>query len=173
MITITEPSALRYHSPNTRLPKSRMTDARTATTVTTLPSELRHPHPSSLVSTPSDYLQRPIQPAENYHLFSRTMLKNKSLLVPTRLALKRQRASIKAPLRALESVESQSFQMELGNPDELLIHWNSQQDEPTEEDPPAGFSPEHQTFQNSSHFRGPLRVNTPYNAPADIALLYK
>lgn len=172
MITISEPAALRFHSQTNLLPKSRMTDERTPTTMTTMPSDLRRPHAPSLISTSTDYRSRSNHPGDNYYSFTRSTLKNKSFLVPTRLALKRQRASLKDPLRPIEPIQPHSLQMELGNPDDILIRW-SPPSQTTDHEIQTEFSAEQNHLQHSSHFPGPLRMNTPYNAPADIALLLK
>ena len=172
MLTISEPAMLRFHSQTNLLPKSRLTDERTATTMTTLPSELRRPHAPSLVSMSTESPRQPNRPGDNFYSFTLSTLKNKSFLVPTRLALKRQRASLKDPVRAFVPLQSESLQLELGNPDDFLIRW-SPPSQTEEDEMRLEFSPEQQRLQHSSQCPGPLRMNTPFNAPADISLLYK
>ena len=181
MITVLDPLTLRYHTNQLQLPRSRLTEERTSPTCTTMPSALRRPHAASLISTAFDVPSPRSDPEKNYQLFSKSLLKNKSLLVPRRLALKRQRGPLKGPVKAYGPVKLDLLQMELGNPEEYLLQWDSYDDEQDDEDdeqirkvsPRLNVSPEKKQNELSSQYSSPLRVTTPHTAPADISMLFK
>ena len=138
---------------------------------------MKHPHAASLVSPAPDVTPQTLNPEKNYHLFSKTLLKNKSLLVPRRLALQRQRGPMKGPMMVYGPVKFDLLQMELGNPEEYLMQWDSYDDDDEDDrqnTPRLNVSLEKkQTELLSSHHPSSMRVNTPHTAPTDISLLYK
>jgi len=126
----------------TELTRSRMNRDSTTPTRTSI---IKHVHDTSLVSLAYNFASRVSRRQESYEKFSASLLKNKSLLVPTRLALKRQRAAIKSPTLQYEPVRSETFQIELGNPGDITT---------------------------SNHINQ-LREDTPHTLPKDISLLYR
>ena len=78
-------------------------------TMTTMTPIIKHAHENSLVSLAHDFAHRGTKRDENYQAFSASLLKNKSLLVPTRLALKRQRAALKDRSLQYEPIQFRSI----------------------------------------------------------------
>ena len=150
-----------------RAPSSQLDGDPTISTLTSMPTALKHPHVNSIEfseqSTPNA--------AENFEKFSSCLLKNKNLLVPTRLALKRQRAGFKPPSRQIliEHVNSNTFQMELGNPDEgqTSIDYESDDGGNTLLTHADTIRLRSQSNQSS------ISRDTPHTAPTDISLLYR
>ena len=175
MNTIAEASSSRCNRSYAQTPGSRILRDVGASTVTTIPPVLKHPHDNSVNSFEHHPRQSPSQSEENLDQFTRKLLKNKSLLVPTRLALKRQRATLQPSTRRLEPLYSDTVQMELGNPDEYLMHNVSTDDEDLKaimsENLPS--PPEQYRTQSISNQSSPIREETPHTLPADISLLYR
>jgi hypothetical protein len=123
----------------------------------TVISERKHAHETSLVSfghhPPSRRSKRP----ETFQKFSASLLKNKTLLVPTRLALRRQRAALKSPSLQHEPIQSETFQIVLGNP--------TDQDERT--------SPEYRQIKSASNSTSQHKEDLSHPLPTDISLMYK
>jgi len=134
--------------------KSRM--IRNSTTPTRI-SIVKHAHDTSLVSLAHNFAAGFSKRQENYQKFSASLLKNKSLLVPTRLALKRQRAALKSPTLQYEPIRSETFQIELGNSDDTTIR----------------SSPEPHRIKSTSNYISLLREDTPHTLPKDISLMYR
>ena len=116
---------------------------------------------AGLVPSAHDLSSRSLNAEENYQRFSGMLLKNKSLLVPTRLALKRQRATLKGLDWQTRSAPLDGLQMELGNSDEFFVDLDDE-DEAEQERRPA--QPRHTT---------PLSMVIPRTAPTDMSLLHK
>lgn len=81
-------------------------------------SVLRHAHDTSLISLAQNFASQTTKRENAYGNLSSSLLKNKNLLVPTRLALKRQRAAMRSPLLQYEPIQSETYQIELGNTNE-------------------------------------------------------
>lgn len=150
-----------------RAPSSRLDGDPTVSTLTSMPTALKHPHANSI-----DFSEQPtLNAVENFEKFSSCLLKNKNLLVPTRLALKRQRAGFKPPSRQIliEHVNSNTLQMELGNPDEGRTPIDYESDDGA-----------NTLITHTDTIGLPSRSNqsstsrdTPHTAPTDISLLYR
>lgn len=175
MNTIAEIASSRGNRSYSQTPASRTLRDMGASTVTTIPPVLKHPHENSVNSFEQHHRQSPSQSEENLDQFTRRLLKNKSLLVPTRLALKRQRATVQPLTRRLEPLYSDTVQMELGNPDEYLMHNVSTDDEDLKAIMSQNIqpSPEQYRTQSISNQSSPIREETPHTLPADISLLYR
>jgi len=91
---------------------------RQSATTSRVTSVLKHPHDISLISLANNFVSQTSKRTTDYERLSSSLLKNKNLLVPTRLALKRQRAAICSPLLQYEPIRSETFQIELGNTNE-------------------------------------------------------
>jgi hypothetical protein len=171
MTTIKE----RYNRSYVLTPSSRVNGDMAPSVVTTIPQTLKRPHDNSLVSLTQDLPYRTSNPERNFQTFSASSLKNKTLLVPTRLALKRQRATFRGPTMQFEPIQTDALQMELGNAEELTIH--NDQDDDDEHNiittPIIHLSPEQNRMQSTSNHTSPLRGDTPHTAPTDISLLYR
>lgn len=122
----------------------------------TVASTLRHAHDTSLTSLAHHFAAQTSKRDENYRQFSASLLKNKSLLIPTRLALKRQRAALKSPSLQYEPLRSETFQIELGNSD--------QGTSPT---------PEYIRAKSTTNSTSQIREDTPHTLPTDISLMYR
>lgn len=119
----------------------------------TMSSVMKHAHDNTLISLAHNFATRHSKRDENYRKFSESLLKNKSLLVPTRLALRRQRAALKSPALHYEPLRSAAYQIELGTSIET-----------------TSSSPEYiRTKSTNSHGRG----DTPQTIPTDISLMYR
>ena len=116
---------------------------------------------AGLVPSAHDLSSRSLNAEENYQLFSGILLKNKSLLVPTRLALKRQRATLKGPAWQSRSAPLDGLHIELGNFDEYLVN-SEDEDEAEQEQRPA--QPRHTT---------PLSMVVPRTVATDTSLSHK
>jgi hypothetical protein len=110
-------------------------------------SILKHVHDNSLITLAHNFAYQASKRQANYQKFSASLLKNKTLLVPTRLALKRQRAAFKSPTLQYEPIQSETFQIELGNSNNI----------PSSED--------HRIKSTSIH--------TNHTTPNDISLMYR
>jgi hypothetical protein len=174
MNTVTDTSPIRYNGSYTMTPGSQNKDHRATSTMTTMPAAIKHPHDNSAASFTQEFPQRMSNPEQKFQAFSTSLLKNKGLLVPTRLALKRQRASLKAPTMTFEPDRSDILQMELGNPDELLLHSNPDDEEHTTlVSQNTHLLSGQNGMQSTSYRSSPLRGDTPHTAPTDISLLYR
>jgi len=122
----------------------------------TMSSVIKYAHDTSLVSLAHNFASDISRRQGNYQRFSASLLKNKSLLVPTRLALKRQRAALKSPALQYEPLQSETFQIELGNPDE-----------------PTATSLGHNRIRSTLNYTNQLREETSQTLPIDISLMYR
>lgn len=141
-------SPSRLETPKTKL----VADINTPTVASTL----KHAHDTSLTSLAHNFASRLSKREEHYRQFSASLLKNKSLLVPTRLALKRQRAALKSPSLQYEPLRSEIFQIELGN-----------------FDPSTSPSPEYIRAKSTTNSNSQIREDTPHTIPTDISLMYR
>jgi hypothetical protein len=127
-------------------------------------------HDNSVASFAQDLPPRIQIPEQKLLKFSTTSLKDRALLVPTRLALKRQRPPIKPPTIKHESVNSDTFQIELGHLEESTTHRVQDYDKyhslMSQNTP---FYPE----QSTAFHPNSARVDTPYTAATDISLMYR
>ncbi|CAF0895140.1 unnamed protein product [Rotaria sordida] len=175
MTTVTDTSNLHHNRNNVKTPTSQIIGDLKTSTKTTMPYNIKDSHHNSLVSFAQDFSQSIPNPKNNFQKFSTSLLKNKALLVPTRLALKRQRASLKPPTLKYEPVRSDTLQMELGNPEELTLHSDQDEDEHTTAmiSQYMQLPKEQNRMQSTSNQSSPLREDTPHTGPTDIALLYR
>lgn len=173
--TITDTSLIHSTNRNYPLtPTSRMAGDMASSTITTIPAVIKHPHENSLISFEQNLPQQIPNADENFEKFTTTLLRNKTLIVPRRLALKRQRASLKSPTRKLDPIYTNTLQMELGNPDELTLHSDHDDDELTTMiSQNIHLSPVQNRIQSNSNHTSPLRGDTPHTLPTDISLLYR
>lgn len=174
MNTIAEISSSRCDRSYPQTPASKILRDMGASTVTTIPPVLKQPHDNSVNSFEQNPRQISSPPEENLDQFSKKLLKNKSLLVEARLALKRQRATLQPSARKFEPLYTDVVQMELGNPDEYL-HSVSTDDEDVKAFIAQNLqpSPEQYRTQSISNQSSPVREETPHTLPADISLLYR
>lgn len=142
-----------YNSNRLETPKSKIIGDFNAPTMS---SVMKHAHDNSLISLAHNFASRLSKREANYRKFSESLLKNKSLLVPTRLALKRQRAALKSPSLQYEPIRSAAYQIELGNSEEATS-------------PSPEYIRAKSTTNSSSHGRD----DTPQALPADISLMYR
>jgi len=174
MSTMADTSFSRYNRSRLLSPASRMVGDMATSTETIIPAILKRPHNNSAMSFEQKLPQHTPNAEENFEKFSTSLLKNKTLLVPRRLALKRQQTSFKPPKKNLEPVYSDTLQMELGNPEEFTIHNDRDDDEPnTIITQNTHLSPEQNRTQSTSNNTSLLRGDTPHTAPTDISLLYR
>jgi hypothetical protein len=152
-----------YLRSRTVTPRSKIISALATSTMTTMAPAVKHAHDTSLVTLAQDFAHQISKHEEKYEKFSASFLKNKSLLVPTRLALKRQRAALKAPSLQYEPIQSETYQIELGNPDDIV----------TQDDYHRTISAEENRIKSTSTRLSPLRGDTPHTLPTDISLMYK
>jgi hypothetical protein len=144
--------------PHSNYARTRAVTARS--NMTAMTSIVKHTHENSLVTLAQDFASRTSNRSENHQAFSLSLLKNKSLLVPTRLALKRQRAALKDRSLQYEPIQSDVFQIELGNPDEVL----------TQKSEDDRHSSDYHRIKSTS---SPSREDTPRTLPTDISLMYR
>jgi hypothetical protein len=87
---------------------------------------MQHAHVTSSASTAREQIYT-ISPEhhERYRILSTAPLNNRNLLVPTRLALKRQRATMKGLSLHNQSTRSAIFQMELGHNQDVEGQYDS------------------------------------------------
>ena len=150
---VTEFSPSNYNRNRLETAKSKLIEN---VTTPTMSSVMKHAHDTSLITLAHNFASRLTKREENYQKFSASLLKNKSLLVPTRLALKRQRAALKSPSLQYEPLRSESFQIELGNFDQTTA--------PT---------PEYIRTKSTTNSTSQLREDTPHTLPTDISLMYR
>jgi hypothetical protein len=150
---MTESIPSNYNRSRLETPRSRIIGN---ITTPTMVSVMKHAHDTSLVSLAHNFASELLKRQENDQGFSASLLKNKSLLVPTRLALKRQRAAIKSPTLQHEPIQSETFQIELGNPDENIAT-------------PTEFN----HIKSTSNYINQLREEIPQTVPTDISLMYR
>ncbi len=125
-------------------------------TTPTMSSVMKHAHDTSLISLAHNFASQISKRQGNYKKFSSSLLKNKSLLIPTRLALKRQRAALKSPSLQYEPIRSNTFQIELGNTDET-----------------TATPPDYTRIKSTSNYTSQFREETPHTLPTDISLMYR
>lgn len=176
MNTITEVSSSRGNRSCSQTSASRIIRDMATSTVTTIPQALKQPHENSVTSFEQYPEQQHPSPnsQEDFEKFTRKLLKNKSLLVPRRLALKRQRASLRPSSKHLEPLYTDTLQMELGNPGECFSR-NGQYDDDlkTTVSQNLRLSSEQCRTQSLSNLSSPVREDTPHTLPTDISLLYR
>jgi hypothetical protein len=174
MNTITDTSPLYITRNHSRTPVSRIIGDMATPTVTAMSSFIKRPHDNSVSSVEQNFPHRISNPQEQFENFSKSLLKNKALLVPTRLALKRQRASLIAPTKKVEPIYSDALQMELGNPEEFTLHSDQGDDElDTMISQNIHLSSEQNRMQSRSNHTSPLRGGTSHTVPTDISLMYR
>jgi hypothetical protein len=174
MNTIKDTSSLHHNRSHLQTSSSRLIRDTGSSTLTTMLPVITHPHDNSVISMEENLPHRLLNAEENFEKFSTSLLKNKTLLVPRHLALKRQRASLKLPNQKLRPVYSDTLQMELGNPEGFLS--NNDRNEGgmnTMMSQYIRLSPEKNRIQSTSNDTTPLRGDTPQTAPTDISLLYR
>lgn len=154
MISITKQLPSNNIPSRTDTARSRM--IRQSTTPT-MASVLTHAHDNSLISLAHNFASGVTKRQENYQKFSASLLKNKSLLVSTRLAIKRQQAALQSPSLQYEPLRSETFQIELGNPTDIK----------------STSSPDYNRIKSTSHYTSHLRGDTPHTALTDISLMYR
>lgn len=168
MNTITDTLRSRYNqSQPIAPPPTQFAGYLTESSETTIPAVTKHPHNNSVILVEPNFPRRMLKPTEDFEKFSKSLMRNKTLLVPTRLALKRQRASFKPRIKKVEPIYSNTLQMELGNPEEVTSHIDRESDEGT-----IIVSEQNQT-QGTSNNTNSLRGDTPHTLPTDISLLYR
>jgi hypothetical protein len=172
---MTETPFLRYNQSCLLSPASRMVGDMVTSSETTMPAVLKHPHDNSVMSFEHKLPYYTLNAEENFSKFSTSLLKNKTLLVPRRLALKRQQPSLKSSTKKLQPVYSDTLQMELGNPEESTVHNNRDDDEfNTTITQNIHLSSEQNRLKSTSNNTSSLlRGDTPHTAPTDISLLYR
>jgi hypothetical protein len=135
----------------------------------------RRQHDNSVASI--EHHLPPIQhvsnPKEDFEQFSNKLMKNKTLVVPRRLALKRQRAPLKPTAKKLAPLYTDSLQMELGNPEELALRSDHGEEDLKTMISNIHSSVDHNHSQSISNHSSPRRDETPHTVPADISLLYR
>ncbi|CAF1116969.1 unnamed protein product [Rotaria sordida] len=167
MIDVTEPLLSKSIRSRSVPAKSKIIHDLGTSTLTTMTPITKHVHNISLVTLAQNFAHRVSKRQENYQKFSASLLKNKTLLVPTRLALKRQRAAFRSPLLQYEPVRSERFQIELGNLDNTIIQNHRDDTRPT-------TTPEDDNrIRSTSNQTNSLREDTPHILPTDISLMYK
>ncbi|CAF2585624.1 unnamed protein product [Rotaria sp. Silwood2] len=167
MIGVPESLPSRYIRGRTATAKVKVIHELAGSTLTTMTPITKRAHNISLVTLAQDFAHRVSKRQENYQKFSSSLLKNKSLLVPTRLAIKRQRAAFKGPSLQYEPVRSEKFQMELGSlvdTTEQIYRGDTRQTTTPEED---------NRIKSTSIPTSSLREDTPHTNPADISLMYR
>jgi hypothetical protein len=163
MISITNSSPSNNIRSRTVTARSRSMGDLATPTITPIRN---HPHDISLVSFAHNFVSRTSKRRESYQKFSASLLKNKSLLVPTRLALKRQQAALKSPTLLYEPIRSDTFQIELGNPSDITTQNDQQYTK--------AISSEHNQIKSTSNYNsGQVKEDIPYTLPTDILLMYR
>lgn len=150
MISIAE------QSPSNNITRTTTAKSKMIRTTPTLTTVLTHAHDNSLVSLAHNFASQGTKRQESYHKFSASLLKNKSLLVPTRLAIKRQRAALKSPSLQYEPIHSETYQIELGNPTDMI-----------------SASSDFRRVKSTSFHTSHVKEDTSHTIPTDIALLYR
>jgi hypothetical protein len=132
-------------------------------------------HMISFVSTTTDLAQINSKYDDNNHLLSTLSLKDKSLLVPARLAIKRQRKSIRNDRKYVQQpIVQDLFQIELGEIDQNLVHpYADYSKKHTNELIGSNTTREKHRRYLSAYPSSAVRVNTSYSTPRDISLLYR
>ncbi|CAF3800127.1 unnamed protein product [Rotaria socialis] len=166
MTRVAEPLPSKYLRSRTATAKLKHTIDLAVPTMTTMTPVVKDVHNISLVTLAQDFAYQVSKRQGNYQKFSETLLKNKSLLVPRRMAVKRQRAGFKGPSLQYEPVRSENYQIELGNSTDTTAQTNRNESRPT-------TSPEDTQNQTSSHRTSSLREETPHALPSDISLMYR
>ncbi|CAF3610687.1 unnamed protein product [Rotaria socialis] len=166
MTRVAEPLPSKYLRSRTATTKLKHTIDLAVPTMTTMTPVVKDVHNISLVTLAQDFAYQVSKRQGNYQKFSETLLKNKSLLVPRRMAVKRQRAGFKGPSLQYEPVRSENYQIELGNSTDTTAQTNRNESRPT-------TSPEDTQNQTSSHRTSSLREETPHALPSDISLMYR
>ncbi|CAF1162348.1 unnamed protein product [Rotaria sp. Silwood1] len=167
MTDVTQPLPSRYTRSRTATAKVKVINDLAASTVTTITPMVKRAHDISLVTLAQDFAYRVSKRQENYQKFSASLLKNKSLLVPTRLALKRQRAAFKGPSLQYEPIRSEKFQIELGS-------LNDERGQSNRIDTRQTTTPEDDNrIKSTSNQTSSLREGTPHTIPTDISLMYR
>ena len=163
MTAVTEPFPSNKFRKRTASGKAKVINSFAASTVTTMTPMIKQTHNTSLASLAHNFAHRVSNHQENYQRFSASLLKHKNLLVPTRLAIKRQQAALKYPSLQYEPMRSDGLQIELGTTDDELIRYNQRT-------PP---SPDYTQTKTTLYQSGPVREDTPHTLPTDISLMYR
>lgn len=177
MTTMGDTPNLHHGQDDTKTEMSHIIGDATGSTLVNLQNTGKNAHPNSLVSFLQDIPEHVSNPKQDVLKFSTSLLKNKALLVPTRLALRRQRPSVKASTVLSEPILSNTHQIELGNPEDLPSqndHRNTTNSELNTLGPQVlHLSREKFRMQSTSNQSSPLREDTPHTLPTDISLLYR
>lgn len=174
MTTVTDTSYLHNSRQHVMTPVSRAMGDLTTSTAANMTAAIKNPHFNSLVTFGQDMSHSLPNAEDNFQKFSTTLLKNKALLVPRRLALKRQRASLRPSLKQFEPISTDTLQLELGNPDDSPLHSERDYDERmTLTSHNMRYSREMNRMHSTSNHTTPLREDTPHTLPADISLMYR
>lgn len=88
-------------------------------TIKTITPAIKTTHDHSISSSLNDFAHHATTNEPKLRKISTTSLKDKGLLVPARLALKRQRPVLKPPVIKPESEDSDGFQIELGRTEDF------------------------------------------------------
>ena len=153
MSTATETQLYRFHTDQT----PSIGDPPTSM-ITPILNPATAVHPSSLASITQEHRLANVSSLNKQYRQNPTpVLKNRNLLVAARLALRRQRAALRGPTLHHEPVRSETLQMELGNPDEVLLEHNRD----------TTLSP------SLSNRTSPFRQESPQTIPADISLMFR
>lgn len=168
MTGVTETSPSKYARSRTTTARIKSSNDLTVPTRTSMTPATKHAHDTSLVTLAQEFAFRVSKRQENYQKFSETLLKNKSLLVQRRLAIKRQRSGLRGPLLNYEPIRSEKYQIELGNSTDVTTNAGRTRIEsrPT-------TSPEDNITQTTSNHSSALREDTSQQAPTDISLMYR
>ncbi|UJR27010.1 hypothetical protein I4U23_008315 [Adineta vaga] len=126
-------------------------------TIKTIVPSVKHVHDNSIASPTHDFARNMTKNESKYPKISITSLKDKGLLVPARLALKRQRATLKPPITRYEPEDSEGFQIELGR---------------TEEFEPQN-SQDRKLLLTTPNHPNSARGCTPHTIATDISVQYK
>ncbi|CAF0791762.1 unnamed protein product [Adineta ricciae] len=125
--------------------------------IKTIVPAVKNTHDNSTSSSLNDFAHHTTTNEPKLRKISTTSLKDKGLLVPARLALKRQRPMLKLPVTKPELDDSDGFQIELGR---------------TEDFEPEN-SQERKRLQTTPHNLNSARECTPYTIATDISVRYK
>lgn len=144
-----------------------------STMTTTALDTIHRAHPTSLASVSPDETDRFLKLEENIRKQPLIFIRDRNLLVAQRLALKRQRAAVKAPSLQFHPVRSDSYQLELSTADEEKF-LSDQQDQTNAITPGlSDLKDEVNRAATHSLRTTPFRGDTPHTVPTDISVRYR
>ncbi|CAF1362064.1 unnamed protein product [Adineta steineri] len=126
-------------------------------TVQTILPDMKHTHYNSIESPIYRFPRHLLQYEEKV---STVTLKDKGLLVPARLALKRQRGSLKPATMKTEAIDSSAFQIELGHTEDFDLQNSEDFDK-------------HHAMQSTPFHPNSVRGDTPHTQATDISVMYR